>query len=77
VGAAREQPAGGAEDIDADESLDDSPGLQVFCSMQELEACWHEQALHNSDVCGIDEWVARELLKEDAHHAEAVIKGFL
>jgi hypothetical protein len=71
VGGAKGQPADGAEDIDADESLDESPGLLVFCSMQDLEACWHEPALYISDILGIDEWSGRELLKEYAHDADA------
>jgi hypothetical protein len=80
VGAAKEEPADGEEDIDADETLaqrDESPAPLVFCSMQEVEAYWHEQALYISDVCGIDEWSARQLLKEYAHDADAAIKGFL
>jgi hypothetical protein len=77
VGAAKEQPADGAEDIDADESLDENPGLLVFRSMQESEACWHEPALYISDARGINELSGRELLKECADNADAVMKGFL
>jgi hypothetical protein len=63
-----------------DETLaqrNDSPAPLVFCSMQEVETYWHEQALYISDVCGIDEWTARQLLKEYSHDADAAIKGIL
>ena len=72
--------ASAEEDIDGDDGLpqrNDSPSPLVFCSMQEVEAYWHEQALYVSDVCGIDDVSARQLLKENSHDADAAIKGFL
>ena len=77
AGAAKEE---GEEDADAEDSISqrtDSPAPLVFCSMQEVETYWHEQAVYVSDVCGIDDWSARQLLKEYSHDADAAIKGFL
>lgn len=80
VGGGKDAGGDCEEDPDAEDNLaqrTDSPSPLVFCSMQEVETYWHEQALYVCDVCGIDDWSARQLLKEYAHDADAAIKGFL
>jgi hypothetical protein len=65
----------GAEDDDADTAAPMAP--VVFSSMQEVEAFWDQQALYVSSVCSVDVTVARNLLKEHGHDADAAIQGHL